>query len=97
MARFILKEDFNVKWDGLAILLVIAGSGVCILFSKNDEESHSFTEEETIELFGSFRSVIFVIFVYAFMLFAWILANITRRKILQVYFVIQDKYIESMK
>lgn len=81
MARFILKEDFNVKWDGLAIILVLAGSSVCVIFSKNEGDSQHMSEDELFHLFVALRSIIFLALIWTFMAFSWILAAFVKRKV----------------
>ena len=44
MARFFLKEFFNIIWDTLAIFLIITGSVICLVFSAGVSGSEEYTE-----------------------------------------------------
>ena len=97
MARFILKEDFNVKWDGLAIFLVCCGSGLCIAFSKNEGDAHHYTEAALYHLYLEPRSVVYITSIFSYIAFSSRFGAVVRRKVWQVYFLIEEKFEQAQR
>mmetsp|Transcript_2977 Transcript_2977/g.5038 ORF Transcript_2977/g.5038 Transcript_2977/m.5038 type:complete len:121 (+) Transcript_2977:351-713(+) len=82
LSVLILKESFS-KYDVLAIFLIITGSVLCMLLSKNGEKSYS--ESDLFGLFIETRSIVFICLSLLFILVGVRFSSSIKNQILSTY------------
>jgi len=68
-SRIILKENFSLRYDGLAMFFILTGQTICVIFSKNEDDevkknpNIEIIDKNMFKLIFEPASLIFVTFV----------------------------------
>ena len=95
MARYFLKEFFNWIYDTIAILLIIAGSGMCLAFSKNQGNDSTLTNQALVQLFLAPQAIAYILTIYSFVTFSYFYNLYLVKIVWEFYRSLQLKWEEA--